>query len=81
MRRSRLVVLAASILAACGEAPAPANTGGDQEMTRRDEVGLTQEYAEFRADQVDNVRYDLTVQLDPSQDSYTSENKVSFEKC
>jgi len=79
MRRSRLVVLTALTLAACGEAPAPAETGDDQGMTRKDKVGLTQEYAEFRAHQVENVRYDLTVQLDPSQDFFTGENKLSFE--
>ena len=80
MRRSRLIVLAALALAACGEAPTPTEVGGVQDITREDTTGLTQQYAEFRANQVGNVRYDLTVQLDPALDSFSGENRLSFDK-
>jgi len=80
MRKSHLVAIATLALTACDQAPVTSGANIIQEVTREDLVGLTQEYADFRANQVGNVRYDLTVQLDPSQDSFTGENRLSFDK-
>ena len=79
MHRSQPIVLAALILAACGEAPAPTAMSGNHEIIRKDMAGLTQPYAEFRANQVGNVRYGLTVQLDSALDSFSGENRLSFD--
>jgi len=51
----------------------------DLGVTREDTAGLTQTYAEFRATQVGNVRYLLSIELDPELDDFSGENRVSFD--
>ncbi|MEE8426492.1 MAG: aminopeptidase N [Woeseiaceae bacterium] len=72
MRTTLLTGLAVLSLAACDQTTTPG-------ITREDEPKLTQEYAEFRATQVEHVRYHLTVELDPSLDYFSGENRISFD--
>jgi len=41
--------------------------------------GLTREYAEFRRDQVSNVRYSLSIKLEPQATAFSGEVVVDFE--
>ena len=80
MRTLYLVTLASLLLGACGESSTPTDVGSVQKISREDAVGLTQEYAGFRAEQVANVRYQLSVELDPALESFSGENRLSFDK-
>jgi len=79
MRVWHLVALAALGLSACNQASTPIGDGGVQGVSRADKPGLTQQYAEFRATQVENVRYELAVQLDPSLAYFSGENRIIFD--
>lgn len=70
MRFSYLAAIAAIGLAGCEQTPT---------VIRDDISGLTQAYAEFRAVQVQNVSYQLSVTLDPSQTKFSGENTIAFE--
>ena len=76
MRNSTLAALAALAISACGQTTAPSD---DRGVTREDTAGLTQTYAEFRATQVGNVRYQLSVELDPELDDFSGENRIVFD--
>jgi aminopeptidase N len=79
MQKWLLAGLAALGLVACDPAATPGDDDDLQTMARTAMPGLTQAYAEFRATQVDNVRYRLTVELDPSLDYFSGENRISFD--
>ncbi len=79
MRLWHLAVTAALGLSACNQAPTPVDDGGVPGVTREDKPGLTQQYAEFRATQVENVRYELAVVLDSSLAYFSGENRVAFD--
>jgi len=78
MRCSLLATLVAICLYGCGQQSSP--EPGAAGISRGDHPGLTQEYAEFRASQVDNVRYQLAVELDPALDYFTGENMILFDR-
>jgi len=77
MRPWHLAAIAALGLCACNQASTPAD--GRQTIARADRPGLTQHYAEFRATQVENVRYELAAQLDPSLTYFAGENRIFFD--
>jgi len=72
MRTTLLIALATLSLSACDQTTTPG-------ITREDTPELTQEYAEFRATQLEHVRYQLTVELDPSLDYFSGKNRISFD--
>ncbi len=78
MRCSLLAALVAICLYGCGQQSSP--EPGAAGTSRGDRPGLIQEYAEFRASQVDNVRYQLAVELDPALDYFTGENTILFDR-
>ena len=80
VQKSHLAALAALCLAACGPSSTPTDDSGIKGIVRDDIPGLTQQYAEFRATQVENVRYRLTVELDPALDYFSGENRISFDR-
>ena len=79
MRKSYLVAITALALAACDQSSTPTDDSGVQAVSREVTAGLTQQFAEFRATQVTNVRYRLTVELDPSLENYSGENRIRFD--
>ncbi|MDH3429954.1 MAG: aminopeptidase N, partial [Gammaproteobacteria bacterium] len=79
MQKSLLTSLAALSLAACEPVATPADDSTLQTVARADTPGLTEQYAAFRATQVANVRYQLAVELDPSLDYFSGENRISFD--
>lgn len=60
LKESHIVAVAALCLAACGQSSTPVDDSQAKSVVREDKPGLTQAYAEFRAQQVENVRYRLT---------------------
>lgn len=80
MRTLLPTTLAALALSACNQASAPTDDVVIQTLSRANAVGLTQQYAELRAQQVARVEYQLTVNLDPTLDSFSGENKLIFDK-
>ena len=79
MRNSYFAALAALTLGACDQSSAPSDDIGVPAVSRENTAGLTQTYAEFRAIQVGNVRYQLVVDLDPELDYFSGENRISFD--
>ncbi|MDX2410582.1 MAG: hypothetical protein QNK34_16445, partial [Woeseiaceae bacterium] len=71
MRNSYFAALAALALGACGQSSTPSDDGGIPTVSRENAAGLTQTYAEFRATQVGDVRYQLAVDLDPELDHFS----------
>ena len=76
MRNLYFAAIAALVFGACDQASPPADDSG---VTREDQPGLTQTYAEFRATQVGNVRYQLSVELDPELNDFSGENRIIFD--
>ena len=71
MRTLLPTTLAALALSACNQASAPTDDVVIQTLSRANAVGLTQQYAEFRAEQVTKVDYQLTVTPDPTLHSFS----------
>ena len=80
LKESHIVAVAALCLAACGQSSTPVDDSQAKSVVREDKPGLTQVYAEFRAQQVENVRYRLTVELDPTLDYFSGENRINFDR-
>lgn len=81
MRNTIFAALALVGLAACGQDTAPDGAQAEQlGMVRNDAPGLTQTYAEFRASQVGDVRYDLEVELDDALDYFSGQNTIRFDR-
>jgi aminopeptidase N len=74
-----MAALAAISLVACNQAPTSTDHSTADSVGREEPSGLTQIYAEFRATQVSNVRYGLTVELDPALPDFVGQNKIDFE--
>ncbi|MGB5345214.1 MAG: aminopeptidase N [Woeseia sp.] len=74
MRLSLTVAVLVSLLGACNLAPSA--TG---KIVRANHSALTQTYAEFRASQLQNVRYELNVELDPALAEFSGQNRLLFE--
>ncbi len=72
MRTALFFALAVLSPGACDQTATPGTE-------REDNSKLTQEYAEFRATQVEQVSYQLMVELDPSLDYFSGENRIRFE--
>jgi aminopeptidase N len=79
MRYSLFATLVAICLYGCNQQSLPATNVDPAEISRADQPGLTQEYADFRAAQVGNVRYRLDVELDPALDYFTGRNTILFD--
>jgi aminopeptidase N len=79
MRNSILTTLAALCLSACDPGATPADKIPATATAREDAPGLTQTYAEFRASQVHNAHYELDVELDPTLDYFSGENRIRFD--
>ena len=47
-------------------------------VNRDDAPGLTQDYAAFRSTQVEDIRYDLKVELDPTLELFSGRNSIDF---
>jgi len=75
MRLPIIAALAATSLVACNQAPTPADHSTADSVVREAPTGLTQTYAEFRAIQVNDVRYGLTIELDPVLPEFVGENQ------
>jgi aminopeptidase N len=78
MQCSLFAGLLAICLYGCNQQSLPATDVDPSAISRADQPGLTQEYAEFRAAQVGDVRYRLNVELDPALDYFTGQNTILF---
>jgi aminopeptidase N len=70
---------AALALAACTDPAEPGNPAPADSIARADGPVLTMDYASARAGQVRDVRYAITVTLDPELDHFAGENRMRFD--
>ena len=78
MRITAFMLVAAALLAGCGEPAADASMS-EAAVLREQQPALTQRYAEFRAAQLSDVRYELDVTLDPGLDYFEGSNRIRLD--
>ena len=66
-------------LAACSDPAEPDKPAPADSIARADGPVLTMDYASARAGQVRDVRYAITVTLDPELDHFAGENRIRFD--